>query len=85
MRLADAPLGWLDCSVPRHAGSCSSAVPGGHVGSELRGRAFPGPGPGPGCARREAQVAAGCKIKLGNRGGVREEKNQSLTGPQLHE
>ncbi|KAM9190577.1 uncharacterized protein V3H86_003658 [Mergus octosetaceus] len=40
--MADAPLGWLDCSVPRHAGSCSSAVPGGHVGSGLsrgRGRA----------------------------------------------
>ncbi|XP_066844036.1 uncharacterized protein [Anser cygnoides] len=46
----------MDCSVPRHAGSCSSVV---------RGRSFPEPGPGPrpgpGRARREAQVAAGCE------------------------
>ncbi|XP_066856951.1 uncharacterized protein [Anser cygnoides] len=46
----------MDCSVPRHAGSCSSVV---------RGRSFrepgPGPRPGPGRARREAQVAAGCE------------------------
>ena len=52
VRLADSPLGRMDCSVPRHAGSCSSVV---------RGRSFPEPGPGPGRARREAPVAAGCE------------------------
>ncbi|KAM9184195.1 delta-1-pyrroline-5-carboxylate synthase-like [Mergus octosetaceus] len=53
--MADAPLGWLDCSVPRHAGSCSSAVPGGHVGSGLsRGR-----------GRGRAVRAGRCRLLLG--------------------
>ena len=52
------------------------------MGSGVRGWSFPEPVPGR--AHREEQVAAGCRFKLGNKGGVREEKKQSLTEPQLH-